>query len=130
MRFSIPVLVGTVFQAGVANADTVERTVKANTTTAVGGFFGYEVNTCYPSAIPEVKIHQLAGNGNVEIRPHQAKLNEESQCPGLSVRGLAYVYTPKKGFKGSDEFSIDVPWATNTQSLPSVYTHTYRINVQ
>jgi len=130
MRLGSSVFLGIAILAGAANADTVERTVKANSSTAVGGFFGYEVNTCYPSAIPDVKIHQQAGNGNVEIRPHQAKLDKDSQCPGLAVRGLAYVYTPKKGFKGADEFSVDVPWSTNDHSLPSVYTHTYRINVQ
>jgi hypothetical protein len=130
MRLGLSVVLGIVLLAGVANADTVERTVKANSSTAVGGFFGYEVNTCYPSGIPDVKIHQQAGNGTVEIRPHQAKLNKDARCPGLAVNGLAYVYTPKKGFKGMDEFSVDVPWSTNTHSLPSVYTHTYRINVQ
>src|SRR4051794_13236141 len=130
MRLGIASILGIVLVAGAANADTFDRTVKANTATAVGGFYGYETNTCYPSAIPDAKIHQPASNGNVEIRSHQGKLDKDSRCPGLMVRGLAYVYTPKKGFKGLDEFSVDVPWATNTQSLPSVYTHTYRINVQ
>src|SRR3954452_18900834 len=101
MRLGISVFAGIVLLAGAANADTFDRSVKANTSTAVGGFLGYEVNTCYPSGVPDVKIHQPAGNGNVEIRPHQGKLNKDSRCPGLLVRGLAYVYTPKKGFKGS-----------------------------
>ena len=55
MRLAMSVALGIVILASVANADTVERTVKANSSTAVGGFFGYEVNTCYPSAIPDAE---------------------------------------------------------------------------
>ncbi|QRM28375.1 hypothetical protein [Microvirga sp. VF16] len=39
-----------------ASAETIERTVKANTITAIGGFLAYEMNTCYPSNIPDVKV--------------------------------------------------------------------------
>src|SRR3954453_15866371 len=99
MRPAHAFLACTFLLAGAAQADTFDRTVKANSSTAVGGFFGYEINTCLPSAIPDVKIHQQAGNGNVEIRPHQTTMKKDSQCPGLAVRGVAYVYTPKKGFK-------------------------------
>ena len=112
---------------GSASAETIERTVKANTVSAIGGFLGYEVDTCYPSNIPDVKVRQAPANGTIQIRPHEQALGKESRCPGTKVRGLAYVYTPKKGFKGTDEIVLDIPWTWNEVSPQSLITYTYRI---
>jgi hypothetical protein len=130
MRLSCALLAAFALTIGAAGAETYDRTVKANTRTAVGGFLGYEVDTCYPSAIPDVKIRQAPSNGTVAIQPYESELGKHTRCPGRKVRGVAYVYTPKKGFKGADTFALDVPWATTDVSLPTVYTHTYRINVE
>ena len=85
---------GLILWAGSANAETLERTVKANTVTAVGGFLGYEVDTCYPSVIPNVKVRQEPSNGTVRVIPHEQALGKNDRCSGTKVRGLAYVYTP------------------------------------
>ena len=42
----------------------------------------------------------------------------------------SYVYTPKKGFKGSDELSIDVPWASTDSGPETLMTYTFRIRVE
>jgi hypothetical protein len=115
---------------GSASAETIERIVKANTVSAIGGFLGYEVDTCYPSNIPDVKVRQAPANGTIQIRPHEQALGKESRCPGTKVRGLAYVYTPKKGFKGTDEIVLDIPWTWNEVSPQSLITYTYRIRVE
>jgi hypothetical protein len=124
------VLAGLTLVANAASAETIERSVKANAPSAVGGFFGYELNTCYASVIPEVKIKQMPANGNFQIVPYEHTLGKDSHCAGQKVRGLAYVYTPKKGFKGPDEVAVDVPWSGNDLGLPTIRTYTYRINVQ
>jgi hypothetical protein len=115
---------------GSASAETIERTVKANTVSAIGGFLGYEVDTCYPSNIPDVKVRQAPANGTIQIRPHEQALGKESRCRGTKIRGLAYVYTPKKGFKGTDEIVLDIPWTWNEVSPQSLITYTYRIRVE
>jgi hypothetical protein len=131
MRHSIVWLgASLVVLAGSASAETYDRSAKANARTPVGAFLGYEVDTCYPSAIPNVKIRQVPSNGTVEIRPYETELSKETRCPGRKVRGLVYVYTPKKGFKGADEFALDIPWASTDVSMPTIYTHTYRITVE
>ena len=130
MNRVIAVAAGLVLLAGSASAETVERTVKANTVSAIGGFLGYEVDTCYPSAIPDVKVRQRPANGTVDVRPYETELSKETRCPGRKVRGLVYVYTPKKGFKGSDEFALDIPWVSTEVRMPAIYTHTYRITVE
>ena len=46
------------------------------------------------------------------------------------MRGLVFVYTPSKGFKGTDEFAIDLPWAGNDSAQPTILTDTFRISVE
>jgi hypothetical protein len=121
---------GLVFLMSSASAETLERTVKANTISAIGGFLGYEVDTCYPSAIPDVKVRQAPANGSIQIRPHEQALGKNTLCPGTKVRGVAYVYTPKKGFKGTDEVVLDVPWRSTDLGQEIIRTYTYKIRVE
>jgi len=121
---------GLALLASPGSAETIERTVKANTVSAIDGFLGYEVNTCYPSVIPDVKVRQAPANGTLQIRPHEQALGKDTRCPGTKVRGLAYVYTPKKGFKGMDEVVLDIPWSWNDLATQTLLTRTYRIRVE
>ncbi|MGO4573005.1 hypothetical protein [Microvirga sp. 2TAF3] len=130
MRRVAIVLTGLALLAGSATAETMERTVKANSRSILGGFMGYEVDTCYSSDIPDVKIRQNPSNGSLQVLPHEQELSKDSRCPGKRVRGLAYVYTPKKGFKGVDEVTIDVPWSWTDSSPQTVMSYTYRIRVE
>lgn len=123
-------LLGLGFAASPAAAETIERTVKANAASAIGGFFGYEVNTCYTSVVPDVKVKQAPTNGTFRIMPYERTLGKDTNCAGKKVRGLVYVYTPKKGFTGADVVELDVPWSSNDHNMPMIYTSTYRINVQ
>jgi hypothetical protein len=124
------VLAGLACLAGSASAETLERTVRANAATPIGGFLGYEVDTCYPSVIPNVKVRQAPANGSIQIVPHQQALGKDSRCPGKTVRGLAFVYTPKKGFKGADELSLDVPWSSTDSGPETIRTYTFRVKVE
>ena len=62
----VAIAAGLALLAGSASAETIERTVKANTVSAIGGFLGYEVNTCYPSVVPDVKVRQAPANGTIQ----------------------------------------------------------------
>jgi len=130
MRRAVLVLTGLGLLAGPAAADTFDRTVKANTRAAIGGFLGYEVDTCYPSVVPDAKVRQAPANGTIQFVPHQQKLGNDTRCPGTTVRGLVYVYTPNKGFKGTDELAIDLPWASTDSGPQLIRTHTFRIRVE
>ncbi|MBZ6076230.1 hypothetical protein [Microvirga puerhi] len=123
-------LAGLMLMTAPLAAETVERTVKANSRAAIGGFLSYEVDTCYSAEIPDVTVRQAPANGSFQVVPHEQELGKDSRCPGKRVRGLAYVYTPKKGFKGLDEIVLDVPWRSNDLNPQSVLTYTYRIRVE
>lgn len=132
------VLAGLTCLAGPVSAETLERTVKANSVTAIGGFLGYEVDTCYPSVIPNVKVRQTPTNGSIQIVPHQQALGKDSRQalgkdsrrPGTTVRGLAFVYTRKKGFKGTDEVALDVAWSSTDSGPETIRTYTFRVKVE
>jgi hypothetical protein len=130
MRRAGLLLAGLVLWAGSPAAETMDRTVKANSRSAIGGFLGYEIDTCYPSVIPAVKVRLAPSNGSIEVIPHEGTLGKESRCPGRKVKGLAYVYMPKKGFKGMDEVSLDVPWQSTDSGPETLRTYTYRIRVE
>lgn len=116
--------------AASAGAETLDRTVKAGSRSAIGGFFGYEVDTCYPSEIPDVKIRQAPSNGSFQIVPYEQVLGKDSRCPGKKVRGLAYIYTPNKGFRGADEVVLDIPWRSTDSGGLTIWSYTYRIRVE
>ncbi len=124
------VLTGLTCLAGSASGETLERTVKANSATPIGGFLGYEVDTCYQSVIPNVKVRQTPANGSIQIVPHQQALGKDTRCPGTTVRGLAFVYTPKKGFKGTDEVALDVSWSSTDSGPEIIRTYTFRVKVE
>jgi hypothetical protein len=130
MRRVVLALAGLMLLASPAAAETVERTIKANSRAAIGGFLGYEVDTCYPSAIPDVKVRQAPANGSIQILPHEQALGKDSHCPGTKVRGLVYVYTPSKGFKGMDEVTLDAPWHSTDSGPQTIRSFTYRIRVE
>jgi hypothetical protein len=131
MSFRYAFLVaGVVVLAAPASAETIERTVKANQRSPVGGLFTYEVGTCRASAIPNVTVRDQPRNGTVAIHPVTATLPPETNCGGQKVSGPALIYTPNKGFKGADQFTIDFPFATNEARSPTGMSRTYRINVE
>lgn len=129
-RFVFGVGAGLALMVGSVSAETLDRTVKANMRTPIGGFLGYEVDTCYPSVIPDVKVQSAPSNGSIDIQPYEGTLGKDTRCPGKKVRGLAYVYTPKKGFKGVDELTLGVPWSRSDTGMATVMGYTYRIKVE
>jgi hypothetical protein len=113
-----------------ATAETLDRKVKANAPAAVGGFFAYEMDTCYRRPIPDVKMRRAPANGTVSIQLHETTLGKDTTCPGHRVKGPIYVYMPRKGFKGVDEFTVDVPFARSDTGVETLLSYTYRITVE
>jgi hypothetical protein len=112
-----------------AAGETVERTAKTNTRTPIGGFFPYW-DTCGFGEIPDVTIRQKPANGALTVQMHETTLGSGTRCPGMRVRGPVVVYTPNKGFRGTDEAVVDVPITSNDARAPTIRTYTYRIRVE
>jgi len=127
-----PLLTAAVFVlvGGAAAAETFDKAVKANSQTAVGAFFTYWEGMCNAASVSNATVRSRPANGTVVIEVRQVTLGAHSRCPGARVSGPVFVYTPAKGFKGTDQFEIDIPFARTEERLPTIYTHTYRIKVE
>jgi hypothetical protein len=129
-RFSCSLSAVLALAAGAASAETIDKTVKANSRTAVGAFFTYWEGLCQASTVPQASVRSRPASGTLAIEVHQVTLSQQTRCPGARVSGPVFIYTPAKGFKGVDQFEIDIPFARVEERLPTVYTHTYRIRVE
>ena len=131
MRRWIVSVVGLVLAAGGAAAqESVDRTVKANARTAVGGIFTFWQHSCEQSMIPDPKLSKAPANGRVEIEKHRLTMRKPHPCDGRELSGPVFFYTPAKGFKGVDQFTVEYPFSTNDVSAPIQRSSTYRITVQ
>lgn len=87
-------------------AGTTKRTVPANKTSAVGAHATYAPN-CYGGAIPQMKISKEPKHGAVTFRRTTFKLSKDAgKCAGTPVKGTAIYYKPKRGYRGSDSFTM------------------------
>src|SRR5215218_7710001 len=99
--------------AGSVCADTITRTVKANQRTAVAGVFTYQLETCEAAEIPNLSFRTQPSHATVAITPVTVSVGPGNSCTGKKITGPALIYTPSKGFKGQDEFTIEYTFATN-----------------
>src|SRR5215213_2500407 len=129
-RWSAVLAALAVVVAGPASAETVERAVKANQRTAVGGVFTYELESCRAAEIPNLSFRTQPSHGTVAIYEVTIPLGPHTTCAGRKVKGPALVYTPTKGFKGQDQFTIEYPFPTNHVRGPTVFTRTFLITVE
>lgn len=119
-----------VLLAGPACAETVARTVKANQRTPVAGLFTYERETCRAAEIPNLSFSSRPTNGSIAIHQVTVPLGPDTTCQGRRIMGPALVYTPNKGFRGQDQFTIEYPFATNDVRSPTLFTRTFVITVE
>jgi hypothetical protein len=131
MRLVLSILcVGLLLSAASASAETIERTVKADTLTAVGGIFTYGRRSCGQASIPKAKVGKPPKNGKVVVRMHQTILGKSTNCAGKKVSGPIFIYTPNPGFRGIDEFTVEYPPARRQSKAEAAASTLYRLTVK
>ncbi|MBD1547529.1 hypothetical protein [Roseibium aggregatum] len=92
--------------ASLAQATAAEQvTVPANRKSMVGSHVIFSRDTCSGSTVPNMRVGRKPKHGKVDFRTVSGKLSE-GRCAGKPMRGKAVFYTPQRGFKGSDNFSV------------------------
>ena len=121
-----------VLTVGGVSADTVNRTVKAGKSAAVAGLFYYNRMMCTTIANPQARIRRQPAHGRAVIKIFRDKLPKNSNvCPGMPVSGPFVVYTPNRGYRGSDSLSVDFhTYAYEATSRPIVRTFNVNITVK
>ncbi len=87
-----------------ARAEVVKREVKANKSTGIYGFYQYNPNNCGSMAPPKFKIKSVE-HGKIGGGIHKFKI-EKGRCKGRQVKGVGFVYKPKRGFRGLDKARV------------------------
>ena len=80
-------------------------TVKANRTSAISSFVHYNRDLCSGGAIPHLRAGRKPKHGKLTFKTVVTKLGP-GPCKGTRVKAAAAYYTPDRGFKGEDYFSV------------------------
>lgn len=79
---------------------------RANQRTVLGGWIIYDRNNCGHAGKPKVTMSGPS-HGKMEVVWTPMTLgNDAGSCRGKPARGMGFIYTPDKGYRGSDEVKI------------------------
>ena len=71
-------------------------------------FGHYRENSCEPGVIPQMSLRHKPKHGSVKFRPRSFRLTADAgKCAGRLTKGVEIVYTPARGFKGAEAFSVN-----------------------
>lgn len=126
-----PAIVAALFcMTAAANAETQNAKAKSGVATIVGVFVIYSRETCQAQAVGDARVRQQPRHGRIEIQRVRGRLTE-GLCKGEMAEGLRFVYTSTRGFRGTDETSVDIPWSQWVDGPGAVVnTTTYQITVE
>jgi len=99
-------LAGAITFASLAPAFAAEKvTVPANRTSGISSFIHYNGDMCRGGAIPNLRVGKKPKHGKLTFKTVMTKLGP-GRCKGVPVKAMAAYYTPDRGFRGKDAFSV------------------------
>lgn len=99
--------------AGCAAAEPSRVNVRMNTSTAVGGMTVSD-KSCDTVSPPSPVVSTQPKSGQVTFTHGNMKLDpKKTNCGGVPMVGLVVVYTPNKGFRGEDRFTVKFDYYSN-----------------
>ena len=115
-----------------ASAETLN--LKANVVNPVGFFYFYTSREygCETLGRPIVRVSRKPQNGTLRTEVRKTAMNSKGGCKGRPATGVAVWYTPNKGYRGPDRFSVTMsfpglaPGSTYGQSRHQ----SYNVNVK
>jgi hypothetical protein len=111
-----------------------KRTVPANKTTGIGFIYhstGIGHN-CQSSGRGKFRIVNEPEHGTVRTEWRKMKGDFQGGCKGKSMNGLAIWYTPHKGYRGKDDFTVQltVPGLYSGNTFNSGRNWSFKVNVE
>lgn len=115
--------------ATVAQAQQVVN-VPAGKRTLIGTFSLYNSESCTSGAIPEARVSSAPSNGKIDFVMEQRRINA-GRCGGMMAWARAVYYTPKPGFRGQDETTVNFIYEVFSDGPErGNQSNTYRMNVR
>ena len=103
-------LVATAFiVASLSQAAAETLNVPTNKTSTIGFYYTYTHNSCQYGGKPKFTLTQAPAHGRV-IAKWQASLmgRDSRKCAGKPAYGTMIIYTPNRGFQGTDSVAFDL----------------------
>ncbi len=95
------------FGVAPAAAENVSKKVRAGRTTTVYSVGWYNRLTCRPVALPNLKVRKKPKHGNVKFVRLAGRVGAKGgRCEGTTLPAMAVRYTPSRGYRGNDGFSV------------------------
>jgi hypothetical protein len=116
-----------------AFADTKNITVKPNSSKEVLTYYIHSGGDgCFSTSPGAFLIRQKPSNGTVTFARKKTKLNDPGKvCHGKTVHYTSVTYTPNKGFKGTDSFSVGNNfYAHDGDAHFSAHDYSYNVTVK
>ena len=102
-----------------AIAETLKGSVPANRSTRVYAFAVADPSTCASPGKPKVTVREAPQHGKVTFDWGFIPAGKTFQnCANGRMRAMGVIYTPNKGYRGADSFSV-------TYSMPSMGGYRY-----
>ncbi|WP_109315415.1 hypothetical protein [Pseudovibrio ascidiaceicola] len=116
--------------AGVASAETFSRDVRANRSSIVNRHVYYDGQLCSSGPIAQVKLKKQPKHGTVKI-VRSVWTPKKGKCKGKKFKGVDIIYTPKRGYRGVEEFSTRYSMPRYTQgSAVNYFSDKYKVQVK
>lgn len=104
----------------VAIAETLRGNLPANRSTRVYAFTVADPSTCASPGKPKVTVSKAPQHGRLTFDWGFMPAGKTfKNCANGQMRAMGVVYTPNKGYRGSDSFAV-------TYSMPSMAGYRYQ----
>ncbi|MEI2384528.1 hypothetical protein [Breoghania sp. JC706] len=92
-------------------AEHFDYRVKAGKANEVYVFGRYRVLTCQADILPQLTVRQKPKHGSVKFVKSMVRLSADTgKCAGQQIKGMKIIYTPARGYRGKDAFSVSYPY--------------------
>ena len=111
-------------------AKDIERKIKANKTTVISSMSTFNERNCNQGPVPRVRITKAAAHGKVTIQKRASKATK-GKCKGHVMKYSVVLYTPNRGFRGSDVVNVSYTYQKYLNHPGDVsYTYRYKLMVK
>lgn len=90
----------------VLASDSGPHSVKSGVQTIVLSYTSYNPDTCYFSALPELRVITPPAHGSLVFGKY-AHAIDKGPCEGKTMKSSAVAYRSKPGFRGRDEMVVE-----------------------
>ena len=114
--------------APVLASESGPHTVKSGVQTVVLSYASYNPETCYYSALPEMRVITPPAHGTLVLGKYAHKV-DKGACEGKTMKSSAVAYRSNPGFRGRDEMVVEASMYIYVDAVGGRRADTVRITV-